>query len=188
MLPPCIDLIPPPPSNSEVFPPCPQHLWETLEMACWFQCWEIQPVCFEQSNNTGAIDVKMDGSVLEEKSSFKMFGLTFSSKLDWGTYIISIAKTTSKKIGALILLWSFFLLRLLCISLNLPYGHVWNTVVMSRLVLLVTTWNCWITYKNGYAELLVLHFLPLLNPLLIVQGVNQKITTAAVRPRLGKRV
>ena len=44
----------------------------------------------------------MDGSVLEEKSSFKMLGLTFSSKLDWGSYIVSIVKTTSKKIGALI--------------------------------------------------------------------------------------
>ena len=44
----------------------------------------------------------MDGSVLEEKSSFKMLGLTFSSKLDWGSYIISIAKCASTKIGALI--------------------------------------------------------------------------------------
>ena len=44
----------------------------------------------------------MNGSVLEEKSSFKILGLTFSSKLDWGSYIISIAKTASKKIGALI--------------------------------------------------------------------------------------
>ena len=44
----------------------------------------------------------MDGSVLEEKRSFKMLGLTFSSKLDWGSYIVSIAKTASKKIGALI--------------------------------------------------------------------------------------
>ena len=44
----------------------------------------------------------MDWSVLEEKTSFKMLGLTFSSKLDWGSYIISIAKTASKKIGALI--------------------------------------------------------------------------------------
>ena len=34
---------------------------------------------FDQSKNTGAIDVKMDGSVLEEKSSFKLLGLTFSS-------------------------------------------------------------------------------------------------------------
>ena len=31
-----------------------------------------------------------------------MLGLTLSSKLDWGSYIISIAKTASKKIGALI--------------------------------------------------------------------------------------
>ena len=31
-----------------------------------------------------------------------MLGLTSSSKLDWGSYIISIAKTASKKIGALI--------------------------------------------------------------------------------------
>ena len=44
----------------------------------------------------------MDESVLEEKSSFKRLGLTFSSKLDWGSYIICIGKTTSKKIGALI--------------------------------------------------------------------------------------
>ena len=32
------------------------------------------------SNNTGAIDVKMDGSIFEEKSSLKMLGLTFSSR------------------------------------------------------------------------------------------------------------
>ena len=31
-----------------------------------------------------------------------MLSLTFSSKLDWGSYIISIAKTASKKIEALI--------------------------------------------------------------------------------------
>ena len=39
----------------------------------------------------------MDGSVLAEKSF-----LTFSSKLDWDSYIISIAKTASQKIGSLI--------------------------------------------------------------------------------------
>ena len=50
-------------------------------------------VSFEWSNNTGAIDVKMDASILEEKSSFKMLGLTFSSRLDWGSYIIAITST-----------------------------------------------------------------------------------------------
>ena len=59
-------------------------------------------VLFHRSNNIGTIDLKMDGSVLEEKASFKMLELTFSSKLDWGSYVISIAKTASKKIGALI--------------------------------------------------------------------------------------
>ena len=44
----------------------------------------------------------MDRSILEGKTSFKMLGLTFSSKLDWGSYIVSIAKTVCKKIGALI--------------------------------------------------------------------------------------
>ena len=43
-------------------------------------------------HNNGSIVVKMDGSLLEEKSSFRMLGLNFSSRLDWGSYIISIAK------------------------------------------------------------------------------------------------
>ena len=44
----------------------------------------------------------MDESVLEEKTSFKMLWLTFSSKLGWDFYIVSIVKTASEKIGALI--------------------------------------------------------------------------------------
>ena len=67
-----------------------------------FNAGKTQLVSFDRSNNNGSIDVKMDGSVLEEKSSFKMLGLTFSSKLDCGSYIIFIAKTASKKIEALI--------------------------------------------------------------------------------------
>ena len=39
-------------------------------------------VSIDRFNHNSAIDVKMDGSVLEEKSSFKMLGLTFSSKLN----------------------------------------------------------------------------------------------------------
>ena len=68
-----------------------------------FNAGKTQLLSFDWSSNTGAINVKMDGSVLEENSSFKMLELTFSSKLNWGSYIISIAKTGSKKIGALIL-------------------------------------------------------------------------------------
>ena len=67
-----------------------------------FNARKTQLVSFDLSKNTGAIDVKMDGSVIEEKTSFKMLGLTFTSKLDWGSSIVSIAKIASKKIGALI--------------------------------------------------------------------------------------
>ena len=95
-------------------------LWQQLELASelesdlrdtvdWGKKWLVdfnarktQLVSFDRSNNNGSIDVKMGGSILEEKSSFKMLGLIFSSKLDWISYIISIAKTASKKIGALI--------------------------------------------------------------------------------------
>ena len=52
----------------------------------------------DRSNNNGAVGVKMDGCFLEEKSSFKMLGLTLFSKFEWGSYIISIAKTASMKI------------------------------------------------------------------------------------------
>ena len=87
-------------------------LWQQLELAFelesdlrdtvdWGKKWLVD---FNAGKNqlVSFRFVKMDGSVLEEKSSFKMLGLTFSSKLDWGSYIISIAKTASKKIGALI--------------------------------------------------------------------------------------
>ena len=96
-------------------------LWQQLELANefesdlkdtvdWAKKWlldfsagKTQLVSFDRSNNTGSIDVKMDGSVLEEISSFnKMLGLTFSSKLYWGSYILSTDKTASMKIGALI--------------------------------------------------------------------------------------
>ena len=40
-----------------------------------------------------------------------MLGLSFSSKLDSGSYIISTAKTASKKIGALIRSKKFFSLE-----------------------------------------------------------------------------
>ena len=95
-------------------------LWQQLDLASelefdlqdtvdcgkkWFVDFNVgktQLVSLDQSNNNASIDVKMDGSVCVEKSSFKMLGLTLSSKLDWRSYIISIAKTASKKIGALI--------------------------------------------------------------------------------------
>ena len=127
-------------------------------------------VLFDESNSTGAIDVKMDGSVLEEKLSFKMLGLAFSSKFDWSSYIIFITETASKKIGALIDSMKF-LSPEVALYLYEPtiqpcveyYCYVWAGAPSYH------TWNYSINYKNRYVGLLVLHLLPLLNPWLIVE-------------------
>ena len=46
-----------------------------------FSAGKNQLVSFDLFNNTDPIELKMDGSVSEEKSTFKMLGLTFSSGL-----------------------------------------------------------------------------------------------------------
>ena len=108
--------------DTTLYSKCDQasDLWQQLELASelesdlqdtadWGRKWFVdfnagktQLVSFDQSNNTSNTDVKMDGSVLEEKTSFRRLGLTFYAKLDWGSYIISVAKTASRKTGALI--------------------------------------------------------------------------------------
>ena len=57
-------------------------------------------------------------------------------------------KSGFKKIGALIRSLKFLSLEAALISINLPYDHAWNKVVMSGQVLLVGTWNCYISYKK----------------------------------------
>ena len=71
--------------------------------------------------NARKTHVKMDGTVVEKKSSFIILGLTFFSKLDWGPYIISIAKTASKKIGALICSMKFISSEVALCLCKLPY-------------------------------------------------------------------
>ena len=102
-----------------------------------FKSRKTQLVLFDQPNNTGSTDLKMDESFLEEKSSFKMLGLTFSPKLDWGSYIISIAKTAYKKIGTLIRSMKFLSPEVALYLYRSTIRHVRNTVVTSGLVPLV---------------------------------------------------
>ena len=100
--------------DTTLYSKCDQayDLWQQLELASelesdlrdivdWGRKWLVH------FNAEKTQLVSFDRSVLEEKLSFKMLRLTFSSKLDWGSYIISIAKTVSKKIGALIFSMKF---------------------------------------------------------------------------------
>ena len=67
-----------------------------------FNARKTQLVSFDWLSNSGVIDIKLEKAVLEEKSSFCLLGLSFTPKLKWGSYIISIAKAAFKKIGALL--------------------------------------------------------------------------------------
>ena len=93
----------------------------------------------------------MDESVLEERSSFKLLGLTFSSKLDWSSYIISIAKTAPKKTRTLFCSTKFLSLEValylyeLTIRPCIEYCcHVWGGVPSCYLELVdkVQKWIC----------------------------------------------
>ena len=55
-----------------------------------FNAGETQLVSFDWCHITRAIDVKMDGSVFEKKSSFKILGVFFSFNLDCVSSLISI--------------------------------------------------------------------------------------------------
>ena len=65
-------------------------------------------------------------------------GLTFSSKLDWDPYIISIAKTASKKIGALICSMKFLSpkVALYLYKSTIRPCHVWAGALICYLELL----------------------------------------------------
>ena len=104
--------------DTTLYSKCDQasDLWQQLESASelesdpqdmvdWGKKWLVdfntgktQLVWFDQSNNNGSIDVKMGGSILEEKSSFKMLGLTFSSKLDWVLTLSLLLKLPPRKL------------------------------------------------------------------------------------------
>ena len=63
------------------------------------------------------------------------------SLLNWigARTLFLLLKLPPRKLEPWFDLWSFFLMKLLYISINLPYGLAWNTVVRSGLVLLVAT-------------------------------------------------
>ena len=125
------------------------------EVACWFQCWENSTCLVWQSDNTGSVDVKMDETVLEEKSSFKMLGLTFFSKLDWNSYISSIAKTASRKIGAIICSMKFLSPDL---ALYLCKSTIWPCMKYCCDVRATSTSSCYLELKKTFSPFLWMGF------------------------------
>lgn len=65
------------------------------------------------------------------------------TKLDWGSYIVVIVWVTFERVGALIHSTKFLSPNVALYLCNLA----WNTAV--RLVLLVATWICQLSYRNN---------------------------------------
>ena len=104
--------------DATLYSKCDQasDLWQQLELASelesdlqdtvgWGRKWLVdfnagktQLVSFDRSKNTGAIDVKMDGFLFEEKTSLNMLWLTFSSKLDWSLTLPLLLKLPPRKL------------------------------------------------------------------------------------------
>ena len=57
-----------------------------------FNAGKTRLVSFGRSNNTGAIDGKMYGSVFEKKSASKLLGFSFCSELDWPLILTLLLK------------------------------------------------------------------------------------------------
>ena len=71
---------------------------------------------------------KWTGLLLRNNHLWRCWG--WLSLLDWiGSLTLSLLlKLPPKKMEPWFVLWSFFLLRLLCISINLPYSLAWKNV------------------------------------------------------------
>ena len=129
--------------------------YETLD---WDRNWFVdssagktQLFSFVQSNNTGAIDVEMNGSILEEKTFVRCWGCF--SLVSWnGALTLSLLlKLPPRKLELQFVLQSFFLLRLLFISIKCTIRfymeyccHVWSGAPRCYLELLdkLEKWIC----------------------------------------------
>ena len=75
------------------------------------------------------------------------------SLLNWiGALTLSLLlKLPPRKLESWFVLWSFFLLGSLCISINLPYSHAWSTVAVLKIMVSqrsLTVVKAFMTAKN----------------------------------------
>ena len=117
----------------------------------------------------------MDRSVLEEKSSLKMLGPSFSSKYGWYSYIVSSARTASKIMESLICSMKFLSPK---VALYLYESTIWSWIKYCCHV-----WAgacCYLDMldklQNRHLGLLVLHLQSLsVLPVTILVGTSRKV-------------
>ena len=120
-------------------------LWDTVD---WGRKWlvdfnagKLNWLCLTSLKTLVLLMWKWMGLFSRKNHLLRCWG--WLSLLNWiGALTLSLLlKLPPRKLEPWFVLQSFFLLKLLCISINLPYTHAWNTVVMSGLVPLAATRN-----------------------------------------------
>ena len=126
-------------------------VWRRFQLKPVFCLAKCKIRWFDQSNNAGAIDVKMDGAV----PNHLLRCWHWLSLLNCGnSYIISTAKSTSKKIGALILSLSTFSFSTTWTCMEYCC-HVWAVTLICYLELLhkLKKCICWTVVPSLAASL-----------------------------------
>ena len=109
-----------------------------------FSVGKTQLVLFDQSNSSTAINVKTDGRL--EKNFSKLLGLYFLFQIGLGLLRFLCCQNILQENQILDSFYEIYCSSGYSLSsINLPNSHTYNTVVTSALVLLVATWNCWIS-------------------------------------------
>ena len=105
-----------------------RHCWLEQGVVClYYRCDDL----FYRSNKSGAIDVKLDGFVIEEKSCFEMLRFSFASRFYWDWYHYLLLKQCR------FVLWSFFLLKILSIW----FGALFQSMKMPSFLLIKAIYN-----------------------------------------------
>ena len=123
----------------------------------WYRKWLVDfnagkmlLVLFDQSNNTSVIDIKGMGLFLRKNDLLRCWGWLSLLNCIGALTLFLLLNLPLRKLNSWFVLWRFFFLGLLCISINLPYSHAWNTIFMSGLKFLVASLNYYLSYKNRY--------------------------------------
>ena len=123
--------------------------WTWIWVSDWSRKWLVdfnagktQLVLFGQYYNSGVLMRKCIGMFLRKNHTLRWYGCLYLLHWIMAFTLSHLPKLLSRKLKPGFVLWAFFLLRLICVSINLPYGLAWNTVVMSGLVLIAATWKC----------------------------------------------
>ena len=110
-------------------------LWDIVD---WNREWFVYVIAgitylvlFDRSNKSGAIDVKLDGFLIEEKSCFEMLRFSFASRFYWDWYHYLLVKLCQ------FVLWSFFWK----FSLSLWFGALFQSMIMPSFLLIKAIYN-----------------------------------------------